>query len=126
MSVAVPPSATASVWVPVLFQYQMPASLVMVAPLASVMPLVTNSPPLTVRLRLSLLPRVTPFSVGLPMALRAVPLLEMMVPPMMAPATLPFTNSAEPTSSVLPVFVRVPCSTTWPPVRLIEARLATE
>ena len=120
---AVPPPATAKVWTPVLFQYQMPLSLVMLAPLASVMPLVTNSPPLTVRFGLAPLPSVTPSSVGLLMALNAVPLLEMMVPPMMVPATLPFTSSAEPTSRVLPVFVRVPCSTTWPPVRLMSPRL---
>ena len=119
---AVPPPATASVWVPVLFQYQMPVSLVMLAPLASVMPLVTSRPPFTVRFRLLLLPSVTLFSVGVAEAVRALPAELMMVPPVIVPLRLfrpPVPNTpALSMSSVRPVLFRMPVMLTRPPVRV--------
>ena len=121
---ALPPPATARVWVPVVFQYQTPESLLMTAPLASVMPLLTKSEPLIVRLGLSALPSVTPLSVGLLIAVNAVPSLLMMVPPVMVPVTTPPATKAR--SSSLPLLFRVPSIDRLPPVLTMVLRLAAE
>ena len=116
-----PPPATARVWVPVVFQYQMPVSLLTTAPLARVMPLLTYRPPLTVRLGLLALPSVTPLSVGLLVAVSARPLPLMMVPPVMVPLTefSPPVLKTPPSSmsSVLLALLRMPVILTRPPVR---------
>ena len=64
------------------------------------------------------MPSVTPLSVGLLTAARAVVSVLMMVPPRIVPLMAPPARVA--TSSVLPVLVSVPCSVSAPPVLLMS------
>ena len=76
-------------------------------------------PPLMVRFRLLALPRVTPSKMGLLVAIRAWPLLLMMVPPKIPPLNTPPAKVA--ISSVLPVLSKVPDTTKLPPVLTMVA-----